>query len=50
MRPFGKDSDGPGGYSAEVNVKGKVIFGYTWNVRDIMKILAITELLSALMI
>ena len=29
-----KDSDGPGGYSAEVNVKGKVIFGYTWNVRD----------------
>ena len=29
-----KDSDGPGGYSAEVNVKGKVIFGYTWNVRE----------------
>ena len=26
--------DGPGSFSAEVNVKGKVIFGYTWNVRD----------------
>ena len=25
--------DGPGYYSAEVNVKGKVIYGYTWNVR-----------------
>jgi hypothetical protein len=25
--------DGPGYYSAEVNVKGKVIFGYTWNVK-----------------
>ena len=25
--------DGPGYYSAEINVKGKVIFGYTWNVR-----------------
>lgn len=27
-------SDGPGFYNAEVNVKGKVIFGYTWNVRN----------------
>jgi hypothetical protein len=26
-------SDGPGYYNAEVNVKGKVIYGYTWNVR-----------------
>jgi len=26
--------DGPGYYSAEINVKGKIIFGYTWNVRD----------------
>lgn len=25
--------DGPGYYNAEVNVKGKVIFGYTWNVK-----------------
>jgi hypothetical protein len=25
--------DGPGYYSAEINVKGKVIYGYTWNVR-----------------
>lgn len=25
--------DGPGYYSAEINVKGKIIFGYTWNVR-----------------
>jgi len=25
--------DGPGFYNAEVNVKGKVIYGYTWNVR-----------------
>lgn len=27
--------DGPGYYSAEVNVKGKIIFGYTWNVRNL---------------
>jgi hypothetical protein len=27
--------DGPGYYSAEINVKGKVIFGYTWNVRNL---------------
>lgn len=27
--------DGPGYYSAEINVKGKVIYGYTWNVRDL---------------
>lgn len=26
--------DGPGSYSAEINVKGKVIYGYTWDVRD----------------
>lgn len=25
--------DGPGGYSAEVNVSGKVIYGYNWMVR-----------------
>lgn len=25
--------DGPGYYSAETNVKGRVIYGYTWNVR-----------------
>lgn len=26
--------DGPGFYSAEINVKGKVIYGYTWNVKN----------------
>lgn len=25
--------DGPGYYSAEVNVKGKLIYGYTWNLK-----------------
>lgn len=28
-------ADGPGYYSAEINVKGKVIYGYTWRVRDL---------------
>ena len=27
--------DGPGFYSAEVNVKGRVIYGYTWDVRKL---------------
>jgi hypothetical protein len=27
--------DGPGYYSAEVNVKGRIIYGYTWNVRKL---------------
>lgn len=27
--------DGPGYYAAEINVKGRVIFGYTWNVRNL---------------
>jgi hypothetical protein len=27
--------DGPGYYSAEINVKGRIIFGYTWNVRNL---------------
>lgn len=27
--------DGPGYYAAEINVKGKIIFGYTWNVRTL---------------
>lgn len=27
-------ADGPGYYNAEINVKGKIIYGYTWNVRD----------------
>ena len=26
-------ADGPGYYNAEVNVKGKIIYGYTWGVR-----------------
>lgn len=25
--------DGPGYYNAEVNIKGKIIFGYTWDVK-----------------
>jgi hypothetical protein len=29
--------DGPGYYSAEINVGGKVIYGYNWFVRDIDK-------------
>lgn len=28
-------SDGPGYYNAEVNVKGKIIYGYTWGVRKL---------------
>lgn len=27
--------DGPGYYSSEINVKGKIIYGYTWNVRQL---------------
>lgn len=27
--------DGPGYYSAEINVKGRIIYGYTWNVRQL---------------
>ena len=26
--------DGPGYYSAEINVKGRIIYGYTWNVKN----------------
>lgn len=26
--------DGPGFYNAEINVKGKIIYGYTWDVGD----------------
>lgn len=25
---------GPGGYSAEVNVKGRIVYGYTWDTRE----------------
>lgn len=28
-------ADGPGYFNAEINVKGKIIFGYTWNVRKL---------------
>ena len=28
-------ADGPGFYSAEINVKGKIIYGYTWNVKTL---------------
>jgi hypothetical protein len=27
--------DGPGFYNAEINVKGKIIYGYTWNVKKL---------------
>jgi len=27
--------DGPGYYNAEINVKGRIIYGYTWNVRTV---------------
>lgn len=27
--------DGPGGYSAEINVGGKVLFGYVWMVKNV---------------
>jgi hypothetical protein len=28
-------TDGTGYYSSEINVKGKIIYGYTWNVRQL---------------
>lgn len=28
-------ADGPGYYNAEVNVKGKIIFGYTWDLKKL---------------
>jgi len=28
-------ADGPGYYNAEVNIKGKVIYGYTWDVKKL---------------
>jgi hypothetical protein len=30
--PVWESGDGPGYYSAEINVKGRIIFGYTWSV------------------
>lgn len=27
--------DGPGYYNAEINVKGKIIYGYTWNTKQL---------------
>lgn len=32
-KPVFEAGDGPGYYSAEINVKGRIIYGYTWNVR-----------------
>lgn len=34
-KPVYEGGDGPGYYSAEINVKGRIIYGYTWNVRDL---------------
>ena len=33
-KPVYESGDGPGYYNAEINVKGKVIYGYTWKVRN----------------
>ncbi len=33
--PVYESGDGPGYYAAEINVKGKIIYGYTWNVRKL---------------
>jgi len=33
--PVYEGGDGPGYYSAETNVKGRIIYGYTWNVRSL---------------
>ncbi len=32
---YENEGDGPGGYSAEVNVPGKVIYGYNWDTRKV---------------
>jgi hypothetical protein len=32
-RPVWEAGEGPGSYAAEVNVQGRVIYGYTWNLR-----------------
>jgi hypothetical protein len=34
-KPAWETGDGPGYYSAEINVKGRIIYGYTWNVRQL---------------
>jgi len=33
--PVYEGDDGPSSYSAEINVKGKVMYGYTWNLRKL---------------
>ncbi|NOQ27286.1 MAG: hypothetical protein GQ564_18145 [Bacteroidales bacterium] len=33
--PVYEGEDGPGYYAAEINVKGKIIYGYTWNVKKL---------------
>jgi len=33
--PIFNSSVNEGGYSAEINVKGRIIYGYTWNVRTL---------------
>ncbi len=35
----GFSSDGPGAYSAEVNVSGKVIYGYNWMLRQMPSVI-----------
>jgi hypothetical protein len=34
-KPVWESGDGPGYYSAEINIKGKIIYGSTWSVRDL---------------
>lgn len=29
-------TDGPGGYAAEINVGGKVLYGYVWNLKNVV--------------
>jgi len=33
--PVWEGGDGPGYYSAEINVKGRIIYGYTWDVKKL---------------
>lgn len=34
-KPVWEGGDGPGYYAAEINVKGRIIYGYTWNLKTL---------------
>lgn len=34
-KPVWEEGDGPSYYSAEINVKGKIIYGYNWDVKKV---------------